>query len=35
MARTVQGEIERYLTTGESDLDYPIWPGDSFLERAT
>jgi hypothetical protein len=35
MAKTVQDEIERYLATGDSDLSYLAWPGDSFLERAT
>lgn len=31
---TTQGQIERYLLTGESDPLYAAWPG-SFFERAT
>ena len=32
---SARDEIERYLRTGQDDVMFAAWPGDSLLDRAS
>ena len=34
-SKTIAGEVERYLRTGETDPHHAAWPGNGFMERAS